>query len=347
MSLYRRSGTGFWWCRFTLGGREVRCSTGAADRAQAEEFEHELRKRHWREVRLGQAFHSFGDAAERWLRERATKRSIERDRQILAEYADLSKVGLADFSRDMLEQLRQAREQAVAVATVNREMALIRAILNAASGEWGWLEAVPKVPMRKIEQADPRWLTREQFRKLVALLPPHAAAMARLAVATGLRRANITGLTWDRVDLAAKAAYIPSSQAKGKRGIAVPLNGDAIAVIKSRIGTHDTHVFSWRGEPVEQLMTKAWRRAAAAAGVPGLKFHDLRHTWASWQAQSGTPLYALRELGGWASEAMVRRYAHLSPGHLAEFADRTLLDQPRGRRPKVGTGRSRKARKHA
>lgn len=333
MSLYRRAGTSYWWCRFTLGGREVRCSTGTAEREEAEEFEHELRKRHWRELRLGQPHRTWKQAKERWLRERAAKRSLKRDQQIFAEYLDLDRLTLRDFSRDILSELRAAREQVVSVATVNREMALIRAILNAAAAEWGWLEVAPKVLMRKIEQADPRWLTRPQFAALVAQLPAHSADMARFAVATGLRRANITGLTWDRVDLQARTAYIPGSQAKGKRGIAVPLNTDVLKVLRDRQGKHATHVFSFRGRPIEQIMTKRWRAACVNVGLAGLRFHDLRHTWASWQAQAGTPLYALRELGGWASDAMVKRYSHLSPGDLAQYADRTLL-----RRTRVGTG---------
>jgi integrase len=53
-----------------------------------------------------------------------------------------------------------------------------------------------------------------------------------------------------------------------------------------------------------------------------VRWHDLRHTWASWHVQAGTPLAVLKELGGWASLDMVLRYAHLAPGHLADHAER-------------------------
>ena len=56
--------------------------------------------------------------------------------------------------------------------------------------------------------------------------------------------------------------------------------------------------------------------------VADFRWHDLRHTWASWHVQNGTPLFALQELGGWESPEMVRRYAHLSAEHLAPYADR-------------------------
>ena len=160
--------------------------------------------------------------------------------------------------------------------------------------------------------------------------------MAVLAVTTGLRRGNVTGLTWDRVDLAAGFAYIPGSQAKAARGIPVPLNADALEMLRRRAKDakrHPTHVFSYRGEPIEQVATLAWRDAVKAIGLEGFRFHDLRHTWASWQAQAGVPAYALRELGAWRSDAMVKRYAHLGPGSLAGFAKNARL--------KVGTPRRR------
>ncbi|MGQ5524874.1 tyrosine-type recombinase/integrase [Chitinimonas sp. PSY-7] len=64
------------------------------------------------------------------------------------------------------------------------------------------------------------------------------------------------------------------------------------------------------------LSTKAFDKACRAAGIENFRFHDLRHTWASWLIQSGVGLAELQELGGWESVEMVRRYAHLAPDHL-------------------------------
>jgi len=63
-------------------------------------------------------------------------------------------------------------------------------------------------------------------------------------------------------------------------------------------------------------------RIRESTGIHDFRWHDLRHTWASWHVQQGTPLHALQELGGWESAEMVRRYAHLSAEHLAAYADR-------------------------
>lgn len=60
---------------------------------------------------------------------------------------------------------------------------------------------------------------------------------------------------------------------------------------------------------------RAWNATCRRAGIEDFRFHDLRHTWASWLIQSGVPLSVLQEMGGWESIEMVRRYAHLAPNH--------------------------------
>ena len=64
------------------------------------------------------------------------------------------------------------------------------------------------------------------------------------------------------------------------------------------------------------------RKAVAQAGLVDFRWHDLRHTWASWHVQAGTPLHALQEMGGWSTMEMVQRYAHLSAAHLVDHAER-------------------------
>ncbi len=66
----------------------------------------------------------------------------------------------------------------------------------------------------------------------------------------------------------------------------------------------------------------AWKTGLRRAGIENFRFHDLRHTWASWLVQEGVPLSALQEMGGWESIEMVRRYAHLAPSHLTEHAQK-------------------------
>ena len=174
-----------------------------------------------------------------------------------------------------------------------------------------------KEPTRRV-----RFLTREEADKLLAVLPEHLRDIAAFSLATGLRRSNVTGLQWTQVDLVRRLAWIHPDQAKARKAIAVPLNPEAVLIIRRQAGTHPTHVFSYLGRPIRQVSTKAWYAALERAGITDFRWHDLRHTWASWHVQNGTPLHALQELGGWESPEMVRRYAHFSAEHLAPYADR-------------------------
>ena len=90
-----------------------------------------------------------------------------------------------------------------------------------------------------------------------------------------------------------------------------------------------------------QVSTKAWYAAMERAGIEDFRWHDLRHCWATWHVQNGTPLFALQELGGWESPEMVRRYAHLAADHLAPYAERLCAGRAvaaQKRRHKFGTG---------
>ena len=117
-------------------------------------------------------------------------------------------------------------------------------------------------------------------------------------------------------------AWIHADQAKARRAIPVPLNAEAIRTIQKQHGKHPTHVFTFRGRTITQVSMKGWYAALQRAGIDDFRWHDLRHTWASWHVQNGTPLFALQEMGGWESSEMVRRYAHLAAVHLAPYADR-------------------------
>ena len=119
-----------------------------------------------------------------------------------------------------------------------------------------------------------------------------------------------------------RRAWVHPDQAKARKAIPVPLNDDAMKVIARQVGKHRELVFSFRGRQVHQVSTKAWYSALKRAGIADFRWHDLRHTWASWHVQGGTPLFALQELGGWESAEMVRKYAHLAADHLAPWADR-------------------------
>jgi integrase len=207
-------------------------------------------------------------------------------------------------------------------SSVNRVMEVARAVLRKAANEWEWLDRVPRVRMLPEAKRRIRWLTQDEAGRLIQVLPEHLAAMVRFSLETGLRRSNVTGLEWSQVDLARRTAWIHPDQAKARKAIVVPLSTAAVMVIREQLGKHPSHVFSYRGRSVTEVNTKAWKTALQRVGISDFRWHDLRHTWASWHVQAGTPLHVLQELGGWECVEMVRKYAHLSSEHLVEYVDR-------------------------
>ena len=121
-----------------------------------------------------------------------------------------------------------------------------------------------------------------------------------------------------------EGGWIHPDQAKARKAIGVALNSEAIAVLRKQIGQHDLYVFTYKGNPVTQVNTKSWRNAVKNARVGDFRWHDLRHTWASWHAQAGTPMHVLQQMGGWSCAEMVQRYAHLSAEHLVPHAEKIV-----------------------
>lgn len=327
MSLYKRGR--IYWCEWEVGGKRIRETTGTADRQAAQEYHDRRRADLWRASKLGDTrIPTWDEATLAWIDEHAQhKKSFETDRLRLVLLTEkLSGRVLDSITTDaMLKLRRELTNGKRTPSTANRYLALVSAIMHYAHAK-GWIASVPKVPYLPEPKDRFRWLTRIEAIKLINELPEHLSAMTRFALATGLRRANITGLTWQNIDQERKIAWIWPDEAKAGKPIAVPLNADALTVLNNRDGINARYVFTWRGEPIMRTTTKAWEHACRRAGIEdGFTFHDLRHTWASWHVMGGTPLEVLRQLGGWADMTMVLRYAHLSPGYVARYAENTAL----------------------
>lgn len=230
---------------------------------------------------------------------------------------------LINITDDLLEHIAHEKEKTgVKPSSVNRMLELVRAILNKAHKQWKWLDSVPVIRMRKFENKRLRWLTKNESQQLLNELPPHLKDMAAFTLLTGLRQSNVTGLQWGEVDLIKGHALIHPDQSKTKKAIPVPLNSDALEILKRQRGKHPTYVFTYQGNPVSRCNNHAWLKALARAGIKDFRWHDLRHTWASWHVQNGTSLHELQQLGGWSEYDTVLRYAHLSSDHLRKASER-------------------------
>ena len=182
------------------------------------------------------------------------------------------------------------------------------------------------------EEERERYLEPHEVERLVRVLPEPFNFMALLAVATGLRQANVFQLKWSEVNLVQRYIRLPGVRMKNGKAFAVALNETATTVIRSQLGKHEEYVFPKPdGTPHMWLPSEMWKKVLQDAGLENVRWHDLRHTWASLMRQSGVDLADLQEMGGWKSERMVQRYAHLDVSHL--HAKAAVMDGLLSQRP--------------
>lgn len=325
MSLYQRGGV--WWLYIVHDGARIRRSTGTADRTEAQQIHDKLKADLWNRQHHPDS-HTFAEAVALWL-ETGEKGLPDRYRLNALDIADLT---LAELDEKRLRAILRR----FSGSTRNRVINLLTAVLNQAM-QAGWIAKVPAMARIKTKDERTRWLTMDEWQRLERELPCHLRQMARFALATGLRENNVIGLEWSQVDMARCVAWVHPDQTKTGKPLGVPLSDAALRVLEAQADLHERWVFVWNGKPVTKTSTKSWKAALVRAGIDvyqdeqerdssTFRWHDLRHTWASWHVMNGTPLEVLQKLGGWRTLQMVMRYAHLAPEHLAQFANNA---QPR------------------
>ncbi len=298
----------------------------------------------WRVAKLGEKQkRTWDEAALRMLRESAHLSSyVNLEINIRHFRKFFAGRFLESITRDEIYEAlpqwnaRTKQPKPLSTKTKNMYLGTMRHLFNLAT-KWGWLDRAPFLEDTKVANKRIRWITREEAQRLIgAISTEWLRDVATLGFATGLRRANLLGLEWSQVDLVNRRAWIHPDQAKARKSIGVPLNDDAVAVIKRWIGRHPTHVFVRRGKIIPQVVCEQWQRQCKRAGIENFRFHDIRHTWASWHVQAGTPLNRLMEMGGWSKYEHVLRYAHLAPDHLAQHAQAvTIWSQQESQAPQT------------
>lgn len=340
MSIYLRGST--YWYAFMIKGKTYRGSCKTGDPREAQEYHDRVKSKAWRGRVVGdKEQHTVDDAIDLYLKEHEHKRSYRDDERSGNWWKEQLKsaqvIMLEDLTPEIVRDIRdeelgrEGRRGPIKVATVNRKLAFLRSVLRAAQLEWRWMEQPLKIKLLPGEGQRERYLEPHEVERLVAALPEPFNFMALFAVSTGLRQGNVLGLKWSQVNLAMKYVRFSDKVMKNGRPFAIALNDTAVACIRPFIGKHEEYVFVRNGEPMRWLPSEMWKAALKKAGLENVRWHDLRHTWASLMRQAGVGLDDLQELGGWESPLMVKRYAHLDVSHLAPKAammDSVLSPKP-------------------
>jgi integrase len=230
--------------------------------------------------------------------------------------------------RDELRARPRNRRGAISDATLNRYIAALSIVLTKACREWEWLEQVPTSRVKRLKE--PRGRTRslsegERHALLGACRQsanPHLYAIVVLALCTGARKTEILRLRWADLDLARRRVVFRETKNGEQRG--VPLTAPARSVLASLpTGEPQSLLFpSPRKADQPVAIQCAWESAVSAAGLRDFRFHDLRHTAASYLAMSGATTSDIAAILGHKSLAMVQRYQHLTESHAGAVAER-------------------------
>ncbi len=283
--------------------------------------------------------HTFGEMVDRYIRQiLPMKPKMESQQKSQLEWwkGKLGPYLLSDVTPAMIGECRDHllheityRGQKRTPATTNRYLAALSHCFTMALNEWGWVEINPVSRVKK--PREPRGRVRflsEQER--VSLLNacresylPALYPIVVLALSTGMRQGEILRLRWNDIDFDRGQLVIHESKNNERR--VVPVASEAYRVLmefcKTKLGDSD-FVFSAGAKSGLQAIRKGWDAAVSAAKLENFRFHDLRHSAASYLAMNGATLAEISEVLGHKTLAMVKRYAHLSETHTAGVVKR-------------------------
>lgn len=316
----------------TANGKHVRKSTRTDDRKIAQKILDKIKgdvaENRYFEKPIG-AHKTVRDMLDRYLLEYSTqhkkpmtaKRDLSLVNHLNAFFGDMT---LLEVTRDLISQYKNkrrvepfAKRPGASPTSINYEIGLLSHAFKIAKTDWGWVTANPvdNVSREKIDNLIKRWLTLEEESKLLAASPRWLAELIRFSIQTGLRRGEILALKWSQIDMGKKVFTI--YEQKNQEVDTLPLNEVAMQILAERSKVRqlrgDLVFFNSAGRQHGAVnLRKSHLRAVKRSGINSLRWHDLRHTFASRLLQGGVDSFKVQKLGRWKSGAMLRRYGHFS-----------------------------------
>lgn len=327
MALFRRGE--IWWMSFTYQGRQIRRSTETSDKRMAQrifdKIKGEIAEGKWFERLPGEDY-TFSDLMDKYLREYSvvnkTPKSHVRDQGMAKHLSQRFKdVPLREISaKDIAEYKRTRRADGAAPRTINYELSLMSHAFNVAIREWEWLKENPvrNVAKEKVRNQFERWLTLDEETRLLNASPKWLKEIITFAIYTGFRESEILDLKWQQINFDRRTITI--SEQKNGCIDTLPLNETVLQLLQEKEGFRGNEGYAFLSKSGTRIdnshLLRAFRSAKKKAKIENLRFHDLRHTFATRLVQNGVDLFTVQKLGRWKTTSMVMRYAHHYPESL-------------------------------
>jgi integrase len=348
LAVYKQPNSPSYLIEFVYQGHRYRKSSETASKAKAQDIERAWRVELKDSHHLGKLpSHSWGEAIVKYnetviipkgntVSAKTHQFTFETIGKAFGENTPLEKITsrvIAQYKDEMISSGR-------AMATVNKHLAFIKAILRRCVRDWHWLREVPQIQLEKLKNDSLAWITKEQEEKLLPHLPGWLKELVIFLVDTGARLSEATGLEWKNLELDRQPrAIVKFLETKNNEPRGVPLTkrceamlreiqkrnkgldvvpGDGEIVLlkedpkNTKHGTETKDKYRRIAQPF-----KTWKDALKKARLSqSLRLHDLRHTFASRLVMARVPILDVSKLLGHKSLKMTLRYAHLAPDTL-------------------------------
>lgn len=323
MGLYQRGKC--WWMRYqskASGGKQIRMSLKTTNKREAErryltvcaDIERgKFKLDNPRKTRFDDFCKLFID------KHTVFKRSGWRDELTIHRHLMpyFKNYHMSAISQKMIAEYKALRAKEVKPATVNRELALLKTIFNKAIA-WEMTERNPVkgVELFAEDNQIERILTEEEESQLLNACVDrleYLRSIITMALHTGMRRGELLSLKWTNVNLPFGQIVVEATSAKSKRRRPLPMNTAVRAVLeKLKVRAVSGYVFSRpNGKPYNKwTVYDDFEEVRQQAGIEGLRFHDLRHTFATRLSAKGVDIVTIKDLLGHSSITTTMRYAH-------------------------------------
>jgi len=335
--IYKRGNV--WWLRYVgIDGRMIRESSHSLKFREAEDLliqrRNEIKEGKQPEIKKRIVNHSFNELAEQYSKWAERQRSFKSKRYLINELMkDFRSIPLRQFNSMLLEQYQTERlQKGNKPATANRLLATLKHMFTKAV-EWEMVEETTIKRVRKVKFLEEnnrrlRFLSIEECQAFIDACDLHLRPIVICAIHTGMRKGEILGLIWDRVDL--KHGFILLDLTKNGERREIPIDATLRETLTELFqGTKERprridvpYVFydPANGKAYKDVK-RSFHSACKRAKIRDFRFHDLRHTFASHLVMTGHDLTTVKELLGHKTLTMTLRYAHLAPSHKVKAVD--------------------------